>query len=91
MVHKQKIPNKKQLSKKTDSIQQNIKNNTTRFINIPGAENNNLHEDIENIFENKVKAGFEKSDVKAVIELITTLIMTNPNILQQYLKINIRK
>lgn len=53
------------VEKKLDNVQQHIKNDNLRLIQIPEADDENVHEKVFNIFKNKMNVDINKSNIAA--------------------------
>lgn len=59
----------KRVEQKLDSVQQHIKNNNIRLMNVPEAEDEDLQERIYDIFKNTMNVALEKSDLMSVFRV----------------------
>nr|CAH7764617.1 unnamed protein product [Callosobruchus chinensis] len=56
----------KTMEQKLDKVQQHIKNNNLRLMQVPEAEGENLLDKVYDVFTNKMKVDINKSEITAV-------------------------
>nr|CAH7722632.1 unnamed protein product [Callosobruchus chinensis] len=59
----------KTMEQKLDNVQQHIKNNNLRLMQVPEAEGENLLDKVYDVFTNKMKVDINKSEITAVYRM----------------------